>query len=88
MTCGNKPLSLPTTGCDDCSELEERVEVLEQCCDDVHTELDGKADKEDTENALERIEAQLNSLVAGWHYINDIPSSDDVPTPFEAGEVY
>ena len=88
ITCGNKPLTIPTTGCDDCSELEERVEALEQCCDDVHTELDDKADKDETEEAIERIEAQLNSLVAGWHYINDIPSSEDLPTTFEEGEVY
>lgn len=88
ISCGNKPLSIPTNGCDDCSALEERVENLEQCCEDVHTELDGKADKTETEDALSRIESQLNSLVAGWHYINDIASSDDLPTTFEAGEVY
>lgn len=88
ISCGNEPLTIPTHGCDDCSALEERVEALEQCCEDVHTELDDKADKDETETAIERIEAQLGGLVAGWHYVNDIPSSEDLPNTFETGEVY
>lgn len=88
ISCGNEPLTIPTHGCDDCSALEERVEALEQCCEDVHTELDDKADKDETETAIEILEAKVNGLAAGWHYVGEVQSSEDLPNTFEAGEVY
>lgn len=36
--------TLPTEGCDSCSNLVERIKVLEDCCDDVQEELEGKQD--------------------------------------------
>lgn len=35
---------LPTEGCDSCENLAERVRALEECCDDVQEELEGKQD--------------------------------------------
>lgn len=44
-TCGKREIYIPE--CSDCSKLEERVERLEECCEDVHEELDTKVDKEE-----------------------------------------
>ena len=42
LPCKNKPLH--TAECSDCSQLEHRVENLEECCEDVNEALDGKQD--------------------------------------------
>ena len=66
--CGKKDIHVP--GCDDCSELEERVEAVEECCDDAHEEIDtlntDKADKDyvdlSIENVNETIEGEVGAL--------------------------
>lgn len=42
LPCKNKPLH--TAECSDCSQLEHRVENLEECCEDVNEALAGKQD--------------------------------------------
>lgn len=55
--CGKKDIHVP--GCDDCSELEERVEAVEECCDDAHDEIDtlntDKADKDYVDDSIETV---------------------------------
>lgn len=36
--------TLPTEGCDSCENIAKRVKVLEDCCEEVQEELEGKQD--------------------------------------------
>lgn len=85
MTCVNKSPTIPE--CDD-SDLEARVEALEECCEEVHTELDNKADADDVNTELESIRAELNTLIAGWHYVGEVEDEESLPTTLTEGEVY
>ena len=84
ITCGNKTPKIPQSGCSDCEQLEERVEALEQCCEDVHIALDDKAD----ETEITEIMHIINGLAAGWHYIGDIEGVEDLPDSVSAGEAF
>ena len=85
MTCVNKSPTIPE--CDD-SDLEARVEALEECCEEVHTELDNKADADEINTELESIRAELNTLIAGWHYVGEVEDEESLPTTLTEGEVY
>lgn len=84
----DKAPKIPETGCDDCSQLEERVEALEECCDEVHETLDSKADKDTVEEDLQALQGQINALTNSWHYAGDVATSADLPDTFMEGEVY
>lgn len=45
--CGDNGIYIPDRGCTDCEQLEQRVEVLEECCEEVKEELDGKLGQRD-----------------------------------------
>lgn len=40
ITCGNKAPKIPDAGCNNCDELEQRVDTLEKCCEEVQEKLD------------------------------------------------
>lgn len=68
-TVCSKP-RLHLSECDDCSKLEWRVDVLEECCKEVNAELDQKVDKEEGKGLSERNftdadAAKLASVQAG-----------------------
>ena len=43
--CGDTALDLPDTNCTDCEQFELRLTALEECCEDVNTELEKKLEK-------------------------------------------
>lgn len=55
--CGKRDVLVPE--CSDCSELEERVDAVEKCCDDAHEEIDtlntDKADKGYVDDSIENV---------------------------------
>ena len=55
--CGKRDVLVPE--CSDCSELEERVDAVEECCDDAHEEIDtlttDKADKGYVDDSIENV---------------------------------
>lgn len=76
--CGNTRIDIPEAGCSDCEKLEGRVTVLEhradetdghiadlqECCEEVHEELDAKLTKD--------------NIVAGRNIVVDVVGNDVV----------
>jgi len=58
--CGKKDVHVP--GCSDCSELEERVEAVEECCNDAHEEIAGKADKGYVDDSIDTVNQTISHV--------------------------
>ena len=58
--CGKKDIHVP--GCDDCQELEERVEAVEECCEDAQVKIEDKADTTYVDENVSTIEGQITEI--------------------------
>lgn len=62
--CGKKDIHVPE--CSDCSELEGRVDAVEECCADAHEEIDtleeGKAGKDYVDEQLGLVNSEIISV--------------------------
>lgn len=45
--CGDNDLYIPDSDCTECDELKERIDKLEECCDEVKSELEKKLEATD-----------------------------------------
>ena len=80
--CGGVGLYVPDTGCDDCTKLENRVSILEECCEEVKSDLLNFYTKNETYSKQE-VDELINTMNT-WNIVE----VDELPQTGEPFTLY
>lgn len=64
--CGSNRVNVPDSGCDDCTQLLERLEALEECCEEVQEWKDGINSWKDLIDAWKTTINEWKDSIESW----------------------